>query len=99
MPNKVGKPVGSDLRQGTVTLPVFYYLQTHPEAVAGAADHGQRPRNGDLLGQLIADIAQSPAIDATRQEADPVHRDRQGLPGVVAGQPLSPGACWTWPTM
>ena len=28
--NELGKPVGSDLRQGTVTLPTIYYLQDHP---------------------------------------------------------------------
>ncbi len=68
-PGKVGKPVGGDLRQGTVTLPVFYYLQTHPEALQIMQASGNGHANGNLLGQLIADIAQSPAIDATRQEA------------------------------
>jgi geranylgeranyl pyrophosphate synthase len=28
----LGKPAGSDLRGGTVTLPFFYFLQFHPEA-------------------------------------------------------------------
>jgi geranylgeranyl pyrophosphate synthase len=68
-PDKVGKPVGGDLRQGTVTLPVFYYLQTHPEALQIIQASGNGHSNGNLLGQLIADIAQSPAIDATRREA------------------------------
>jgi geranylgeranyl pyrophosphate synthase len=68
-PGKVGKPVGGDLRQGTVTLPVFYYLQSHPEALQIMQSSGNGHSNGNLLGQLIADIAKSPAIDATRQEA------------------------------
>ena len=68
-PGKVGKPVGGDLRQGTVTLPVFYYLQTHPEALQIMQSSGNGHTNGNLLGQLIAEIAQSPAIEATRQEA------------------------------
>lgn len=68
-PGKVGKPVGGDLRQGTVTLPVFYYLQTHPEALQVMQNSGNGHGNGDLLGQLVAEIAQSPAIEATRQEA------------------------------
>jgi geranylgeranyl pyrophosphate synthase len=67
--NKVGKPVGGDLRQGTVTLPVFYYLQSHPDALQIMQASGNGHANGNLLGQLIADIARSPAIDATRQEA------------------------------
>ena len=29
--SELGKPVGSDLRQGTVTLPVIYYMQEHAE--------------------------------------------------------------------
>ncbi|HRI55645.1 MAG TPA: polyprenyl synthetase family protein [Anaerolineae bacterium] len=67
-PGKVGKPVGGDLRQGTVTLPVFHYLQLHPEAlqIMQASGNG---RDGSLLSQLISDIARSPAIDATRREA------------------------------
>ena len=68
-PGKVGKPVGGDLRQGTVTLPAFYYLQVHPEALQTMQSSGNGHSNGNLLGQLITDIAQSPAIDATRQEA------------------------------
>jgi geranylgeranyl pyrophosphate synthase len=68
-PSKVGKPVGGDLRQGTVTLPVFYYLQTHPEALQIMQASGNGHSNDHLLGQLIAEIAQSPAIEATRQEA------------------------------
>lgn len=66
----VGKPVGSDLRQGTVTLPVFYYLQSHPEAVQVMQATGNGHSAPDALGQLIADIGRSSAIAATRQEAD-----------------------------
>jgi len=29
--SELGKPVGSDLRQGTVTLPAIYYRQMHPD--------------------------------------------------------------------
>ena len=66
----VGKPVGSDLRQGTVTLPVFYYLQSHPEAAQVLQTTGNGHASTDALAQLIADIGLSPAIEATRQEAD-----------------------------
>ncbi len=66
----VGKPVGGDLRQGTITLPVFYYLQAHPEAVQVMQATGNGHADSDPLGRLIADIARSPAIEATRQEAE-----------------------------
>jgi heptaprenyl diphosphate synthase len=53
---ELGKPVGSDLRQGTFTLPVFYYLEQEPRAalinlqrpqpntVPGSAGHGATAR-------------------------------------------------------
>ena len=66
----VGKPVGNDLRQGTVTLPVFHYLQSHPEAAQVLQATGNGHASTDALTQLIADIGRSPAIEATRQEAD-----------------------------
>lgn len=67
-PNKVGKPVGGDLRQGTVTLPVFYYLQSNPEAMAvmQSSDNGHSSAD---LNRLVAAIGASPAIEATRSEA------------------------------
>lgn len=65
----VGKPVGSDLRQGTITLPVFHHLQLHPDAVRAIHNSEKKSANGEALAQLVADIARSPAIEATRQEA------------------------------
>jgi len=44
-PGLLGKPVGSDLRQGVMTLPALIYLEEHP----GDADLGkilQRERVG-----------------------------------------------------
>lgn len=82
----LGKPVGNDLRQGTVTLPVFYYMQSHPEAVqvmqATGNGHrlaGQAPAE-EAMEQLIADIGRSSAIEATRQEAaDFIESAKQSL--------------------
>lgn len=67
-PNKVGKPVGGDLRQGTVTLPVFYYLQSNPEAMT-VMQNSDNGRGSSDLDHLIAQIGTSPAIEATRHEA------------------------------
>ncbi len=61
--NKLGKPVGSDLRQGTFTLPVFYFIEQDTRAA----------RITDFLSedieQLIHEIRTSPAIDASKAEA------------------------------
>jgi octaprenyl-diphosphate synthase len=44
----MGKPVGGDLRQGIVTLPFFYYMQSHPNPaevvarLAGSSPSGAR---------------------------------------------------------
>jgi len=61
--SELGKPVGSDLRQGTFTLPVFYYLE-----------HDARARTmGDFMNadmdQLIDAIRHSSAIAAAKAEA------------------------------
>lgn len=65
----LGKPVGSDLRQGTVTLPVFHYLQAHPEAIQIMRTAGRGNGADEALNQLICDIGRSPAIEATRSDA------------------------------
>ena len=64
----LGKPVGSDLRQGIVTLPFFYYLETHPEpASVLALLQGQAGRD-DMAG-VVAAVRTSGAIDQAAQEA------------------------------
>jgi geranylgeranyl pyrophosphate synthase len=63
---ELGKPVGSDLRQGTFTLPVFYYLE---------GDARDKPI-GELVStqveQLIEAIRHSSAIAAAKAEAQRV---------------------------
>jgi geranylgeranyl pyrophosphate synthase len=65
----IGKPVGSDLRHGTVTLPVYYYLQAHPDAIQVMQTTGNGHNATDALTELITDIGRSPAIEATRADA------------------------------
>lgn len=61
--SNLGKPVGSDLRQGTYTLPVFYYLERN----------GQIAPTAELLksniDELIQAIRTSPAIADAKAEA------------------------------
>jgi len=64
----MGKPVGSDLRQGILTLPVFYFMQQHP---------GERERLRSLVekhaatgvAEAVDMIRQSDAIGAARDQA------------------------------
>ena len=67
----LGKPVGSDLRQGLLTLPVLIYLDRYPEDsnVRSLMSHGILD---DLSqpSQFIHDISRSEVIDMAHQEAE-----------------------------
>jgi geranylgeranyl pyrophosphate synthase len=66
----LGKPVGSDLRQGLITLPTIYYLETHPEDPLTKAVLSGDCRQIDLqVGQLIEAVRNSSAIHLATQEA------------------------------
>ncbi|MCX7838192.1 MAG: polyprenyl synthetase family protein [Anaerolineae bacterium] len=60
---ELGKPVGSDLRQGTFTLPVFYYLEND------ARDKPIAEMLSTQVDQLIEAIRHSSAIAAAKAEA------------------------------
>ena len=74
----LGKPAGSDLRQGTLTLPFFYFLQMHKDAQSvidrleqaqEEADYGDRTRWEETIDQLVLDLRASGAAEAARDEA------------------------------
>ncbi|MEM7533230.1 MAG: polyprenyl synthetase family protein [Chloroflexota bacterium] len=74
----LGKPAGSDLRQGTLTLPFFYFLQSHasPDALVDRLQRGMRlGYKGDVEGwnkiveQTVGELCASNAVTAARQEA------------------------------
>jgi geranylgeranyl pyrophosphate synthase len=48
---QLGKPVGNDLRQGTITLPAIYYLQEHP-------------RDKDVASLLAGEIDEAVHLEA-----------------------------------
>lgn len=65
----VGKPIGSDLRQGLITLPALRYLEAHPDdpIFRKYIDHG---RVEELeINRLIERIVSSGAISASMEEA------------------------------
>jgi geranylgeranyl pyrophosphate synthase len=74
----LGKPAGSDLRQGTLTLPFFYYLQMCQDAPAVLerlelaqlkADHGDTTSWHGEVSRLVHDLRGSGAVEAARSEA------------------------------
>ncbi len=85
----MGKPVGSDLRQGTVTLPVFYFLQQD----ARASELIQllervRTNGGEGIQEAVTLIRESDAIEAAKEEARQfvaqAQQDLEILPDVPA---------------
>jgi len=74
-PEELGKPVGSDLRQGTVTLPALHYLDAAPadNPVRRYLDRGieaEEPARERQLADALAAITNSSAIDRSCREAE-----------------------------
>ena len=68
--NAVGKPLGSDLLQGLVTLPAIYYAEANPNDpdVLLLSEGGWG--NQDRMERLVNSIRQSDAIQKSMQEAE-----------------------------
>jgi len=58
----LGKPIGGDLRQGLVTLPVLLFVEREPEHPAVSQTLTQRSSEG-VVQEAVQAIAASPAID------------------------------------
>ena len=73
----LGKPVGGDLRQGIITLPFYYFLQSqpHPEAVIArlqastAAQKDNGSQHADVVAEIVAEVRASGAIQQAKAEA------------------------------
>lgn len=82
----LGKPVGSDLRQGIITLPVLRYCERQPndvriQAVLARAQHG---RNGHMhneraIQSLIADLRRSDVAEWAMLQAETRSAEAQAL--------------------
>jgi geranylgeranyl pyrophosphate synthase len=67
---KLGKPVGSDLRQGLITLPTIYYAENHPENPdVRYLQDGNCLESTSQAVRLIEAIRNSQAIEQSRNEA------------------------------
>ena len=66
----LGKPVGSDLRQGLITLPAICYLETHPDdPLCQQVLSGDCEKVENQVTDLIESIRSSSAIRMALQEA------------------------------
>ena len=73
--NAVGKPLGSDLLNGLVTLPAIYYAESNPEDVDVLSLPQGGWTNPGNMSRLIENIRQSNAVAKSMREAE-VHVDR-----------------------
>lgn len=66
---RLGKPVGSDLRDGNITLPLILYVRSY--AGDGVADKVLRAEtfSEDEVQEIVGEVIASGAIDESRREA------------------------------
>ncbi len=65
----IGKPVGSDLRQGIVTLPAVIYAESHPEDPLAQALFEGRCLADSQIDSLVDAVRHSDAIHRSHREA------------------------------
>jgi geranylgeranyl pyrophosphate synthase len=79
-PSDVGKPVGSDLLHGIVTLPVIHYLEMHPDDERIATMLKNDRRDEPQVRSVVDAIRRSNAISASLDEArEYVQRSQRAL--------------------
>ncbi|OQY20271.1 MAG: hypothetical protein B6I35_10685 [Anaerolineaceae bacterium 4572_32.2] len=67
-PTEMGKPVGSDMRQGIVTLPLLYYLGQHPDDDMLPQVFESRASN-EVIESVVARIRSAGAIETAMHDA------------------------------
>jgi geranylgeranyl pyrophosphate synthase len=65
----VGKPIGSDLRQGLVTLPALLYIEKQPDDPEAQALINGECLNDNQITRLVNSIKSSNAIQISQDEA------------------------------
>ncbi|HQE92862.1 MAG TPA: polyprenyl synthetase family protein [Anaerolineae bacterium] len=82
----LGKPVGSDLRQGIITLPVLYYSQRHPDDTRIPTVLNP-PCHEVVFQSLVADLRRSDAADRAMQQATMRADEARALLAVYSDTP------------
>jgi len=67
--DELGKPVGSDLRQGVITLPTIYFLEAHPGDETVIRVLSGRDEGNDEVQAAVEMIKESGAIESSLAEA------------------------------
>ncbi|MFQ5814573.1 MAG: heptaprenyl diphosphate synthase, partial [Anaerolineae bacterium] len=65
----LGKPIGSDLRQGIVTLPTIHFLEVHPGNETVPRVLSGRDEGDDAVQAAVEMIKESGAIGSSMTEA------------------------------
>lgn len=68
-PDKLGKPIGGDLRQGLITLPAIHYAETHPQDEDMKTLLRLKGADPSLVQRLVEKIGKSGAIEASLRDA------------------------------
>jgi geranylgeranyl pyrophosphate synthase len=82
----VGKPVGSDLLQGLITLPALYYIENHADDENVKALLDGHYHNAEKMANLVNSIRNSDAIELALKEAKQFATDALEM---LNGQPDS----------
>ena len=88
---RLGKPVGSDLRQGLITLPTLCYLEQHPndELIVRLLRDGHGSEED--IHRAVQAIRESGVIDTALEEArNFAHRSLLALQQLPSGSPCQP---------
>lgn len=67
--DQLGKPVGSDLRQGLITLPVIHFAETYPDDEDLTFLLDTQDGDHSAVSRLISSVRKSEAIEESLREA------------------------------
>jgi geranylgeranyl pyrophosphate synthase len=87
--DRIGKPVGSDLQQGLLTLPALHYIEANPHDPDVAALLNGHQSDRQVRERLLQSIRASDAIEASLAKArDYVASAKSALSAATAGEHL-----------